>query len=160
MSLHVIWERLRRFRALDSREQGLFLRAAALLPLLSASLRLGGFGRTQRALERFLHADANSDSPAGETAPRITATARMVHAAVQYGIGRPTCLEQSLALWWLLSRQGIAAQLRIGTRKVEEKFEAHAWVECGGAAVDDPDELHRHYAAFDTAFATGSPEER
>lgn len=42
--------------------------------------------------------------------------------------------------------------MRIGTRKSEEKFEAHAWVECDGVALNEAEEPHQHYAAFDEAF--------
>jgi len=53
----------------------------------------------------------------------------MVNAADRHGLVHPSCLAKSLTLWWLLGRQGIPSQLRIGTRKEKEKFEAHAWVE-------------------------------
>jgi hypothetical protein len=42
--------------------------------------------------------------------------------------------------------------VRIGTRKREEKFEAHAWVECEGVALNEPEEAHKHYAAFSEEF--------
>lgn len=82
----------------------------------------------------------------------------MVRAAVRHAMSESTCLEESLALWWLLGRQGIAARVRIGARKVNEQFEAHAWVECGGAALNDPGDLHRHYAAFDAMFLASAQE--
>jgi len=59
----------------------------------------------------------------------------------------------------LLGRQGISSHLRIGIRKENEKFEAHAWVERHGAALNEPDEHHHHYAAFDAAFSALPPEE-
>jgi len=31
-------------------------------------------------------------------------------------------------------------------------FQAHAWVERDGLSLNEPDEHHRHYAAFDAAF--------
>jgi hypothetical protein len=83
-----------------------------------------------------------------------------VQAAVRLGFGDPTCLEISLALWWLLARQGIASDLRVGIRKYGEKFEAHAWVECGGATLNDPEMQHHHYAAFDTTLASLPPHPR
>jgi len=76
----------------------------------------------------------------------------MVRSAAHRTLGRPACLEQSLALWWLLERQGIASSVRIGTRKTDEKFEAHAWVECEGVALNEPEEVHKHYAAFGEEF--------
>jgi hypothetical protein len=77
----------------------------------------------------------------------------MVRAAARSGPGRPTCLAESLALWWLLRWQGCIAELRIGVRKLAGTFEAHAWVECDGAVLNDADEVHRHYAGFDSSFS-------
>jgi hypothetical protein len=77
----------------------------------------------------------------------------MVRAALRYSPAKFTCLEQSLTLWYLLRKQGIATQLRIGVRKMDGKFEAHAWVEHEGVAVHQPGEIHQHYAAFDREFA-------
>jgi len=73
-------------------------------------------------------------------------------------LGVSTCLEKSLAPWWLLARQGIPSSLRIGTRKADGQFEAHAWIEYEGAALNELDEPHRHYAAFDAEFPPLPPE--
>jgi Transglutaminase-like superfamily len=149
-----MWETLRRFKALEPRARGLFLRAAVLLPFISLSLRLRGFRATQSSLQNRLPkaVSRHSDQSDGAPAESIILTARMVRSAAHRTWGRPACLEQSLALWWLLGRQGIASSVRIGTRKTEERFEAHAWVECDGAALNEAEEPHQHYAAFDEAF--------
>jgi hypothetical protein len=42
--------------------------------------------------------------------------------------------------------------VRIGTRKTGEKFEAHAWEECEGDALNEPEGLYKHYAVFDEVF--------
>ena len=150
-----MWERLRRFSALERRARGIFLRAAALLPLISLSLRLRGFRKTQSFFQRFLSAPNNeADSLVSD---RADLTVSMVRAAVRHSVGHPTCLEESLALWWLLARQGIATELRIGVRKHSEKFEAHAWVERAGTALNEPESLHKHYAAFDAALSSMPP---
>jgi len=78
----------------------------------------------------------------------------MVRAALRYLPAKSTCLEESLVLWYLLQKQEISAQLRIGVRKTEGKFEAHAWVEHEGVALHQPDEMHRHYSAFDKEFSS------
>lgn len=82
----------------------------------------------------------------------VQKTCRMVKAAVHYGMGHPTCLEQALVLWYLLQGQGIPVRLRIGVRKLQEKFEAHAWVENEGVALSQVEEVHQHYAAFEGEF--------
>lgn len=78
----------------------------------------------------------------------------MVHAAERHGLFHPTCLALSLTLWWLLERQGIESQLRVGIRKENGKFEAHAWVERDGAALNEPEQQHHHYSAFDEALSS------
>jgi hypothetical protein len=78
----------------------------------------------------------------------------MVKAGAHYGLGHPTCLEQSLVLWYLLQRQRIPARFRIGVRTVAGKFEAHAWVEYEGTPLNQSEEeLHQHYAAFEGEFS-------
>jgi hypothetical protein len=151
-----MWERLRRFSSLDSEARGIFVRAAVLLPVIGVSLKLRGFRATQESLLRFL---AHPQQPSQQDSARLLAdveriqlTARMVNAAVRHATRGSTCLEKSLSLWWLLGRQGIASELRIGARKVQGKFEAHAWIEHQGVAVNEPEDLHRHYGTFDTAF--------
>lgn len=149
-----MWERLRRFRALGPNARGLFLRAAVLLPLVSLSLRLRGFRSTQATLQKQLTRSGSIryDPPAPGKAAHTALIARMVRAAAYRNLGTATCLERSLVLWWLLGRQGIVSSVRIGTRKTGLKFEAHAWVECDGMALNEPEEVHEHYAAFDEAF--------
>jgi hypothetical protein len=149
-----MWEQLRRFRALEPNARVLFLRAAVLLPFISLSLGLRGFRATQSSLQKRLPGVPTgiSDQSRAAQTGRTALTARMVRSAAHRTWGSPACLEQSLALWWLLGRQGIASSVRIGTRKNEEKFEAHAWVEHDGVALNEPEEAHQHYAAFDEAF--------
>jgi hypothetical protein len=132
----------------------LFLRAAVLLPLISLSLRLRGFRSTQASLQKHITGDASKgyDPSDRAKAARAALIVRMVRAAVYRGIGSATCLERSLVLWWLLGRRGIVSSVRIGTRKIGPKFEAHAWVECDGIALNEPEEEHKHYAAFDDGF--------
>jgi len=148
-----MWERFRRFSALERTAQNLFLRAIVLLPLVALSLQWRGLRATQATLQRFLSND-KQQRDAALVSKSAAVTARMVNAADRHGLVHPSCLAKSLALWWLLGRQGISSHLRIGIRKEKEKFEAHAWVECDGIALNEPDEHHCHYAAFDTAFSS------
>ena len=153
-----MWERLQRFKSLDPASRRLFLRAWILLCLISISLAIRGFRGTQSALQRFLPALNNAHRiAAGPKSSEVPRTVRMVRAAARYGIGSPTCLEKSLVLWWLLERQGISSALRIGTRMSNGVFEAHAWVERDGAVLDDHQERHFQYAAFEGSFSALPP---
>jgi hypothetical protein len=123
------------------------LRAVLLLPLLSLSLRLCGFRSTQRSLQKFIGRAENF--PENSEPERCAAlTSRMILAAAHNSPIPSTCLERALCLWWLLARQGVATQFRIGVRKDSEKFAAHAWVECHGVALGEPQAAHLHYAPF------------
>ena len=156
-----MWERLRRFRSLDPSARATFLRAALLLPVISLSLRLRGFRATQSLLQKSLRSrntalrsSSQSSAYSHPTGVNAALTARMVEAAARHIWRESTCLEKSLALWWLLGRQGIASVVRIGARKNSSAFEAHAWVECDRVALNEPEEPHRHYAVFDAEFAS------
>ena|ERR1700738_2598783 len=152
-----MWEPLRRFSLLDWDARGIFLRAAILLPVIAVNLRLRGFRATQESLLRFL-AHPPLVPQQDSTDPRLAfeqtrLTARMVNAAGRHAWPASTCLEKSLALWWLLRRRGIESELRIGARKLDGKFEAHAWVEREGIALNEPQEGHRRYAPFDKSLS-------
>jgi len=149
---------LRWFRALKRTAQTLFLRALVMLPLVGLSLKLRGFDATRSTLRKSLsHAIPQADS--GSLDKQIILTAHMVNAADRHGLVHPSCLVKSLTLWWLLGRQGIPSQLRVGIRKEGGNLEAHAWVERGGTALNEPEERHHHYAAFDAALASLPEEE-
>lgn len=143
-----MWARLRRFSALPGPAKVLFLRAVVLLPLLTLSLRVRGFGATQRFLQKFTAA-AKNGPPVAAVESLVVLTTRMVLAAGRNSPIPSTCLERSLSLWWMLARQGIATRFRIGVSKDDEKFAAHAWVELDGVAIGESDASHLHYAAFE-----------
>src|SRR2546430_15157928 len=153
-----MWERLRRFSALERPARSLFLRATVLLPLVALSLRWRGFRATQATLQRSLLND-NQEREAALVSKSAAMIAHMVNAADRHGLVHPSCLAKSLTLWWLLGRQGIPSHLRIGIRKEKETFEAHAWVERDGTELNEPDEPHHHYAAFDVSLCASPPEE-
>ena len=151
-----MWNRIRQFRALESAARGLFLRASVVLPLISISLRWRGFRKTKASLQHFLSVPYGSQNHDAQA--QAILTAQLVRTAAHRRIGDPTCLEVSLALWSLLSRQGIASDLRLRIRKDAETFEAHTWVECAGATLNEPEMRHRQFAAFDAALASLPPE--
>jgi len=145
-----MWEPLKRYRALDGESQRLFWRAAFLLPWIRVSLRMRGYNATFASLQSRAGLIANDTSDSPEQVRRIC---RSVRSAVHHSFLRFTCLEESLGLWYLLRKQGIVSQLRIGVRKSSGKFEAHAWVEFGGEAVNQAEATHLHYAAFEKEFS-------
>ncbi len=147
-----MWARLRRFSALPRAAKLEFVRAALLMLLIRMSLRLRGFRATQKSLQMCIGLDVRTLSESTAEA-KTEQVCRMVLAAARHSPMRVTCLERSLALWWLLARRGIATRLRIGARKSGENFEAHAWVERNGEAIGEPEGAHFHYAAFTKEFS-------
>ena len=153
----LMWERFRRFSKLEPLAQENFLRALVMLPLVALSLRWRGFRATQASLRLLL---SQNSTPSASSANVAAMSAHMVNAADRYGLVHPSCLVKSLTLWWLLAKQGAASELRLGIRKREGKFEAHAWVEHAGLALNEPEEHHQHYAAFDAGFSSFPVEDR
>jgi hypothetical protein len=148
--------RWQKFRRLPWPARKLFLQALCLLPLIGLAIRLFSFRRTQMAFRRALSVGKisrqNSD-------PRLVQqTSRMVRAAADHGPFHGNCLHQSLALWWLLRRQGIDSELRIGVRKSGARFEAHAWIEWRGRALNQRADVSRRFAAFEKPLL-GAPAE-
>lgn len=124
-----------------------------LLPLVRASLWFRGYSETHSSLQKRLGSGVPAPLAQLTMTEEAHRTCRMVRAALHYFPVKFTCLEESLTLWFLLRKQGISSRLRIGVRKTDEKFEAHAWVELAGEALNQPEHLHRHYAAFEKEFS-------
>lgn len=148
-----MWKLFLRYRALDPEARKLFWRAVTLLPLIAWSLRLRGFKKTKETLQKKVPTSPQAAMAAEQVAKDVERTCRMVRSGAHHGIVHPTCLVESLALWYLLQEQSLPAHLRIGVRRLSEKFEAHAWVESEGVALNQTDGAHQHYAAFDSGFS-------
>jgi hypothetical protein len=60
------------------------------------------------------------------------------------------CLQQALALQWMLARRGVGYTLHVGISSLEGEFRSHAWVTCndrvligGGQAAEKYREILR-----------------
>jgi hypothetical protein len=150
-----LWrERWRKFRAHTPEQRNLIGRAAWHKCLALAGLRLLGFRRCQRLIERFsLSAQGGESSSACSAADRVLKIIRAAQSVERNLPIAPNCLERSLALWWMLRREGFPAELHIGARQSTQGFEAHAWVEADGQVLNDSSDIHRHYARFDAPIA-------
>ncbi len=153
-----MWKALQRYRKLPQSTQRLFWVAAALLLRVKISLRTSGYRRTLSLLERKLDAHQQSGrADFAQLADSLT-ICRVVAAATHHLFLHASCLEESLVLWYLLRVHDISASLRIGVRKQQELFEAHAWVELDGVALNQHQEQHRHYSPFDREVTPSAPE--
>lgn len=104
------------------------------------ALTTAGFERTWRWLRLYAARATILDM----VDPALVAAIehRVATAAALYP-GRALCLEQSLALYYLLRHSGISAALRLGVQAYP--FLAHAWIEHDGLPVND---LLEHISEF------------
>ena len=113
----------------------------AALPVVSAMLALFGFVRTRRLLESA-SGNAGRRVAGDEELRAAQAAAWLTNIAGRRGAVTATCLRQSLLLYWLLRRRGLAPEIRLGVRKEDQKFDAHAWVELHGIALGETELVH------------------
>ena len=146
------WLRLRRhgaiFRRLSWAERGWLMQAWLMLHGVALALRWAGFQRVYGWLERWPAGTKRALADEERVLVRVHAAVRLVQGAAAWSVLHPTCLHRSLTLWWLLRRQGIASELRIGVRKEQGRFEAHAWVERAGVALNDGLDVGLRFVAF------------
>ena len=142
-------QRWSKFRQLPFRDRALLLAALVMLPAVRVGLRLFGFRRLCRGLAWMTPSPnlAGENRSAGADLVRARASALCVRRAADHGAYRANCLDQSLALWWLLRLQGIGSEIRIGVRK-DAQLEAHAWVEVISIVVNDRDDVGSSFAPF------------
>lgn len=128
--------KVRKLLFLAPGERRLLLQAVALLPLVTCCLRALGLRRSLRLLARSAAVGNRASVPDEATARRVALRAcALVGMAATHGPFRGSCLVHALTAWWLLSRRGIAGELRIGIRRVAMGLEAHAWLEYRGCAL-------------------------
>lgn len=109
------------------------------------SLLALGFGLTYRAVTRLTR---NRGATVEGCTDVVNATAERVAMTAAFVPGRALCLEQSLALYFLLRRMGIQVTLRLGVQAYP--FAAHAWVEHAGEPVNESAEKLRPFVPFPT----------
>jgi hypothetical protein len=152
-------EKWRRFRNRPLEDRKLILRAALILPLTEFGMRLFGFRRWKELIEKYsLPAHFPQSLPAELQRETALRAVRAVRSVERHGPTTSNCLERSMALWWILRRDGVDGELHIGARMEGARFEAHAWVELGGQVLNDGAEVHQHYARFDAPIAAAATE--
>jgi hypothetical protein len=137
----------RTWTQLSWKERSLLLQALILLPLVTLSLKLWGMRRTQSLLAKL--PQQTRSVPSAVLLPKVEKTARMVRISARYSVLWTNCLKKSLVLWFLLRRQGIESELRIGVRRDQGEFQAHAWVEYEGIVLNDTQNVRQKFAMFE-----------
>jgi hypothetical protein len=138
----------RKFWQLAPWERLMFLQAATLISLVSLGLHALGWQRLMRFLER-LSPGRDQYQLTKQTHDYTFRAAYVVNAAAGRRVLHATCLQRSIVLWWLLRRDGIETQIKLGARKEQCRFQAHAWVEYEGEVINDRPEIREEYAIFE-----------
>jgi hypothetical protein len=131
---------LAKLGSLTARDRWLVVRAALALPVSVVLLRVAGYQRARRLGRRLARRTAPAD-----VEPRIAATVRAVDLATTRLPIRSACLSQSLALSYLLDRQGIPTEICFGVRAGGAPLDAHAWVEHDGHPINETADIVATY---------------
>ena len=120
-------------------------RTRLLLWLTTQSLSRFGLQRTSHKLKKIGYSEERSTTT--NIPNQIKATMIYFKQVKTDATYMGACLSQSLVLQWLLWRQGILTDLRIGVHK-RDGFHAHAWVEYDGYPLGEGAAVHQRYHAF------------
>lgn len=135
---------------LSGNERRLLTVSLLLLPTTIAAHRVLGYRRLLGALETILpitrRVRARRVPDCAEKELELAeSVSRIVQIASNRTLLHPTCLQQSIYLWWLLASRGLSANLRVGVRKKNDRFEAHAWIEFRGRVLNDTADVTSRY---------------
>ncbi len=163
---------------LSNSERILFLQAFCLIPLVALSLHCFGLRKTQNLMLRLTPSSSPPTQQLSfvdflhkylcrlfcidfgtyylllityyltSARNQVVMTSRMVRLATRYQPLFNNCLRQSLVLWWLLHRQGINSDLRIGVQRHQNHFQAHAWLEYNGFPLNEQQDVQQRFATF------------
>lgn len=145
------------------------LRSTVLLVTVASLLRLVGFKRLYRRIagkaERL--AALRAEELDGDVVREEDSLAEARHLARELMIVNrrllpyeANCLVESLAIWWRLSKRGIAADFRLGVRTKFAPLESHAWVELEGAPLNDDQDVGDIFETFDLTVISSPPASR
>ncbi len=114
-----------------------------LVPALHVAVRVFDYNRTRAFLDRL--ADVRRTRLTGAL-PNVTPYRLATSRVTRYSWLPGNCLSRSLALLWLLRRNGHDADLRLGVSLDGGTFAAHAWVELEDQVLNDRQDVATRYA--------------
>jgi hypothetical protein len=124
--------------------------AIILLPFIHIALVLLGYSRLQEMLVRIAGLLPKSESRSGaENLRQAREISGIVSIAAQHGMFKATCLRRSILVWWLLLRKGIPSRICFGVSMLNQRLEAHAWVELEGIIINDSADVRDRYCVLE-----------
>lgn len=142
-------KRLRQLGELSLDEWKVLVSSLFLLPSIALNLKLLGYKKTKSLLAYFMPHEHTCKIAAPQELDEVYAIARVVHIAARHSIFKTNCLKQALVLWFFLGRKLISSEIKFGVAMgSQEKFSAHAWVECNGEPLIDTEDAIKNFSAF------------
>lgn len=131
-------------------ERWFALKCIFLLQAVSISIRWFGFNPVYSWLKRR----GQGFSLQTENKPEFADQAAYVGALVGVANRRipslaVSCLPESMTVWWLLRRRGIASDLRLGIRRSDDRLDGHAWVEINSRVVSGDPNVAQDFIPLD-----------
>jgi transglutaminase superfamily protein len=135
----MIVENLRRFSRLSGEDKKVVAGAICGAIATRIGLRVLGCRPWKEFLRPSLeqHEHTKTPFPSMLKLDRARRIAHLQLASEHCLFFRPTCLEHSVVLQRLLAKEGIEGRFRLGARKDNGDFKAHAWIEVGETIVDN-----------------------
>lgn len=119
---------LTKLRSCSPADVALLLRAAGVVFLVRLGLHLLPFNRLRGFVERPRASEASNT-------PETDRVVWAVRAIARRTLGDKPCLVQALSTMWMLRETGDQGVLRIGVKRENGEFAAHAWLERGGDII-------------------------
>jgi len=135
------WQTLRQ---LTSRQWRVVAASAWLVPAIRLALAVWGFGQSADVLAKYSTGVARRAAP-----DELQAVAYAVGLVAGRRVVGAQCLCRSMALWFLLRRRGVDAELVVGALPAGSgPLQAHAWVEVEGQPVGDAPDVRQQFGSF------------
>lgn len=134
--------RLRGWLELPSAERWQFACLLLGLPVVSLLLATSGYKRTLWMIEA-LSRRAGQRVPSPSELNAAERLAQLSGLAGRHGPYPITCLRQALLTYLWLRWRRFSPSLKLGGRRQEGRFDAHAWVELEGRALGQAELLHQ-----------------
>lgn len=145
----------RKWAQLSPKERRLLVQAWMILHVMYAALRVVPFETILASCQRVRVTP--QPVTAGTTSVPALRLAWLMHVASRYSLVMTTCLNQALALSWLLTRQDMPSTMRIGVSRCTGQLTAHAWIEQDGHIVPGAAQADTYTPLFPVRPFEGHP---